>query len=1034
MSTRYVFPELFYAAGSPIVVGGRDRLSLRWILHPSIGLPRALFHVWKFDGVPSLNRTSINRELLHPGTLLSWPDGPSAAVEVNISVPTGSVVLSGYSAARGAGHLVDQKTIVGPVSSLPVMLIGSPISSVTVAGNANSVSTDGRVLPISQFVSDPHWKLVERIGLPATSPSFDGTGYPLDLQGPVGSEVDPVSAAIQRVKGGSPDLGWPGTTDRGASPEPFGTPEPGLLVNEELKPLVEAVAELLSLVAEPSEQAEREVIITTTAPRSIHGIDSSPSWRARARPSTIKPLESMLLAAGVDPFAALGLGFGTTMDITSPQISIAPIVTPGIYMITVHHKVLLKKEIPSFPKPLILTLDGELAALYLGELPALPALPAGLVDTGSIMRPRLDPPGETDGPWLEVVELSWAVPVTPIAKMARPTGYTIARGPPDEPMKIRTEKRLSGGWTSFIPALSAKSVKPTSVRFTEEGVPEALPGDPPIFTYSVTTHDWFGRWSPWVSTDHARVSVGPQIPALHRIQLFVEDTQLPTRNVSAAIEFTWDWSYRSPGKIYLRILVHAEGTNPPDVPGSVLIVGGPTVSDLILDFSSASKDLPPPGVEAITDEARGNLRKYRIEATGIQIDFGTNSKIRVTARARAEERIAPARLGAWSLDVHAVVASPIPPPPPFVPSAMLWASLPDPRGLSRTTLAWTGTAPMYAVYLADETALLRELNKPSPDLEISAADRLPALRSIDIARARRAFRRIADRVPTNSLEITLPRGSRLIHFYGVVPISSTGVEGSLPASANSYFAVATPVVKTPEAPELIARDRGGEIVLTVNVPVIRVSADRIEIFRAPSRHRAVSIEDAGPPIRSVDASLAAVSADSVQWEVIDPTPGPAWQSVFYRAVAYGATDRVRGVYGGKSSPSAAIEVVPSSGLLPDLADLRVEDVATEPDYRLVSFVSDVTLARTLLGVHVFTVQIVALDATVTIRRVTADTLALVNGSLPTAAEQGNSIFRYDPVNPRVGRNYAWVRRDIRAVIVQVMDPRGRATSLTNEIP
>jgi hypothetical protein len=42
---------------------------------------------------------------------------------------------------------------------------------------------------------------------------------------------------------------------------------------------------------------------------------------------------------------------------------------------------------------------------------------------------------------------------------------------------------------------------------------------------------------------------------------------------------------------------------------------------------------------------------------------------------------------AWSPNVSTQATSPIPPPPPFVPTAMTWASLPDPKGISRITLA-----------------------------------------------------------------------------------------------------------------------------------------------------------------------------------------------------------------------------------------------------------------------------------------------------------------------------------------------------------
>ncbi len=285
---------------------------------------------------------------------------------------------------------------------------------------------------------------------------------------------------------------------------------------------------------------------------------------------------------------------------------------------------------------------------------------------------------------------------------------------------------------------------------------------------------------------------------------------------------------------------------------------------------------------------------------------------------------------------------------------------------------------------------------------------------------------------STSLEIALPRGSKLIHFYGIVPISSTGVEGRLPAYGNSYFAVAAPIVKTPEQPVVIARDRDGVIALTVEVAEPRVQAGKIEIHRAPSSHRTSTVEMMGPPVTTIDASLGVRADGKIRWELDDTVPGVNWRSVFYRAVAYGATDRSRGEYGGKSLSSRAVEVVPTTTIPPSLSDIQIEDIAGFPDHRLVSFLTDVTLARTPIGVHTLVVRTVALDASVATRRVAADVLPLFT-TTPTPSEQSDSIYRFDPVNPRSGRTYAWVQRDVRAVIVEVMDPKGGTYRLTKEV-
>ncbi len=74
-----------------------------------------------------------------------------------------------------------------------------------------------------------------------------------------------------------------------------------------------------------------------------------------------------------------------------------------------------------------------------------------------------------------------------------------------------------------------------------------------------------------------------------------------------------------------------------------------------------------------------------------------------------------------------------------------------------------------------------------------------------------------------------------IHFYAIVPVSVTGVEGGLPSAGNDYIAVAVPDVQIAEPPTLIARDQGGVVSLRVEVAETRVPVSRVEIFRAAQR-------------------------------------------------------------------------------------------------------------------------------------------------------------------------------------------------------
>ncbi|WP_394836664.1 hypothetical protein LVJ94_07125 [Pendulispora rubella] len=1012
--TRYLFPELFHVVGAQIPVKGKARTALRWILHTSLGLPRALFRVWRYEKSLPTKGVALTQRTLDGGErLVTWNEGPAAAIALTVTVPAGaSFTMRAHSGATAVGHVVDVETVVGPATNASVVLFGSPLSSVTATGNGTITAT-ATIVAAYDLINADGWKLLETVGLPVDK-SFGGTGYPLDKQGPVGSELEPFDAAIRRVKEGSIDTGWPATTDRGTAVPAFVPPDASALVLDELKAVREQVRTLLRDVANPAEHAKATVHIKTRAPRSIHGVDAPARWQDQAQDADVQPLVSLLLPAATDSYAALALGFGTTVDVPAqlrtPVVTHVSATNPRalvFLMVTVEHEV--KMQLPAPLPPVTLSLAGELAALYVEPQNNAPAVPNGVSALSSAV--HLDPPGVRDGRWLEAVRVGWAAPQTLAGSQARPTAYAVARGFGTGAMEIQLEKRAAaGGWRTFVAASPPREQTPASVEYVEAGLPEVFPSEPNTAVYAVAATDWFGRWSGWASADHPRASVAPQVPA-------TRDIQVDVPSGTARVEFTWDWSHRSPKQITVRVVTPDQQV------------------DRVLDFSTATIDTPPAGVELIAGESRGNLRTYRVAIPGITFAFNVHPRITLSARTRATERVGFGAASAWSPERTTMVASPLAPPPPFVPAQMWWASVPDPRGVARSTLTWTGSAPSYVVYVADETAIRRELGLPSADLGTPPEARLPALRALDFGAARRAFKRLAGPLAQPSLPVELSRGSKLIHFYGIAPVGVTGVEGPLPAAGNAYFAVAAPRILTPEAPRLLARDAGGVVTLSIEVPETHVPVGRVTIHRAPNRARAVTLEHAGPPIAVLDGATAVRANGIARFTFQDIAPGRAWQPVFYRAVARATTDPSRGVYGGSSEATRAIDVVVTSATAPSLSDLRVEDVAAAPAHRLVSFLTDATLVRSTRGAHTFALQTIAADAQVGVRRVSADALPLLlQASAPAPTAQPDTIFRFHATDPRSGRNCAWVPRDVRAIVVEIADPSGRTTRQTWRAP
>ena len=867
--TRFVRPELFEAWGAPVVVENVERLGLRWMLADGLGLPTVAFQVWGWVGpLPTTTLTLTSTSPLPGVRLLRWGGGRVVAVQLTVDVPAGqTAVFRAMTGPRGTGQVADLDTVPGPVTGRAVVLSASAIASVTVTGSA-SVATTASALAVGAVVDGAGWRLLDRVGLPADS-RFAGT-YSLDPQGAPGADQPPPDAAMQRVKGGLPDAGWSPVTDLGVAAPPYDTPDASTLVTQDLAGLLDAVAKLLAVEPDPAKHADTWVDVGMRAPSSIHGIEGAARWQSRAA-GRVRPLGSLRLAAATDPAAALALGYGTTLDrrpkpapgVVGPGVVGPGAVGPGgvasgagavapsgvsiaaaaanpalqLFMVTVTHKIVVA-DVPVIGE---IVADGDLTAFHLAVPPEPVELPAGV----AVARTGLDRPAAVDRPWLEITEVSWASPPAVAAQRLVPPAYAVLRADGAGAPEALLEKRIAGGVEPFAASSPPDAEPAARVQFDDRGLPEAFPGEDPHVVYSVAAQDWFGRWSGWRSVDHTRSSVAPQVPAVSDVA--VNAVGGPPGASSASVDVTWDWSNRTPASIAVRTRVVASGSSLTPGAGSILQVGGPVVADHVVDFSTATPDTPPAGPVEIAERRVGDLRTYTITVPGLVVDHALADRIDVLVSASAVERVRPAVQGAFSQPASTTLVSPVPPPAPFVPAPMVWASLPDPAGISRVTLTWAGSAPSYAVYAADETSVARELGLPSPDLDVPPAQRLVGLRSQDLAAARRAFRRVASAVTEPAHAVELPRGSQLIQLHAVVGVSAHGVESAFPAASNDFLAVATPAMLRAATPTLRAHGRAGAVDLEVEVSEALVEVDRVEVYRVADRLRSGTLEAAGAP-------------------------------------------------------------------------------------------------------------------------------------------------------------------------------------------
>jgi hypothetical protein len=1043
--SRVFLPSVFTVSWTQGTQAEGAGAHLRWLLHPSAGLPRAHFQVWVRSQVTNrYNAIPVTpRDITGPAIILEWGGDPMAAAQALVTINTGqSLVLRAYDGPAGTGHMVDD--ITGSPGATVLSVVGSGIRSLTLSGTGRL--TGLQAMSMADFVNDPSWVLFERVGLPVGAGWGAGT-YPLDNQGRVGSETTPANAAVQRLQRGAPTTGWPATNDRGQAMPAWVAPAHGPFVAELQGSLLAAVREMLERVPEAHKHGQFRRESSVTPPRSIHGAALSEESRA-----LVAPLGSLLAAAGSDPFAALALGFGTFVPATAVTSKLSfttkAIVLPpnliGRIMVTVDHDVPVV-----LPGGKVVTFKTTLADVILNPVagPA-PAATSVTAQREVLRRPGndgglrfLDRPNGIDQPYLESVAVRWtrAVPAMADAPSARSYAVTRARGSLAHALLL--DQRTSGGHRPFVPVSAGSGILSAPCQLVDRGLPEPVGAEPPGTVYSVTAQDWFGRWAAWASADHVRQVTPPQVPALLRVELAPLGTPAVLQDAAVDIELAWNWADRSPEVITLEAKVHPEGTAPSTVEGTIREIGGPVVASATITFGGSPA--LPPGVERIDDPASGDVARYRVRLTGFRLAFGTHPRIAATARLKATEHVRPTSASAWSRSLATVAVSGLPPPAPPPPPGMVWGSLPDPGGVARAALTWPTTAGVtYAIYTADETALRRELGLPAADLHVPAHERLLALRGRNDAGSRRAFRRVADGVTVTPYEVELPKGSRLIHFFTAVAVSDRKVESPFSTSSNDWIAVATPRVATLETPRVTARPVPTGVLVEIELPPGQPAPTRVELHRTRLAAAVLDLDRMGPPV-----ATTAITTPAAGWQ-ISPLPGgghrlrftdtaaPAnWAPLWYRAVSWCDSNLVTGLLASRSPASAPFQTTRPASTAPVLT-LAGTPTRSAPDQPvLVRWSSSLPPDRTPAGVSAFRVVGRQTTATVT-RSANADEVRTYVGALPTP-DQATPIFRHHASDPALAQYAAWIDLPPSSpiqIVVQAIDPAGRTTTANVELP
>lgn len=1045
-------------------------LFLRWTVNPQAGLPSEPFKVWRRPAMPLAKEKDLQAEVVQLPplfTLLQFPE-PMASISLFLRTPApATVVAMTIDGAPTLDRVTDVKSKPLPANGVwRVEFYGARITGLLISGFATFDTLRGITQTAATDLKD--WELVETVGLPvdeAEWAALAGQSHGVK-QGLVGAELPAVVAAADRFKRGVNPLGWWPTFPNGHVAPDWDMPDPLDLVKEagaELLPMLREVASL-----PPDDQVTKLFTFTIKPPRNAAG-QTMPGQPGKAE---LTPIGLLQTIAASDPLLAVTLGFGTGYaDEDIPAVVLAdraffndPSRSDWDWMVTG----LWRKG-----------LDGKSKAVEYACIvprPAL-ALPAPApADLQSEFQGHLRPAAPNQS-WTCNVRTSWErFPLPnfgPVASFAYARRPTVAAGPA---IALLEDRGSAKGLKPIANTANAKDSEPTRQSATDATL--AIPNNPGSIgqRYGVATQTIFGLWSPWVS-DTLSVDQ-PDPPPLQILSADLSPSDPGSGSICPArlvCEISVDWRVRTPGEIDFRGRLYSVAERGDAPPPGAAVSGvqrslGAVETATKITFAGNIPGMSGGKVEAMNPEGTAlvapgpagqgsGARRYRVTVPnpdqpidpvanpGFSLNFAAKPHVGLLLEARGIDSIAPKHVGPWPERPAVAVASDPRSRPTTVLDLVQLASLPDAAGQCHAKVAWThqAAAAGYALYETTETKMLasRDLPDPAPSQTLSA--RLTALKTAFKNQPLRAdfVRRNAELLTGESADVALPRGSQVIHLFVVIPVSAGGVEGPWPSGPDADKALipwAAPRLAEPAPPtfEVTAlRSEGGDWSARLRVgtrPKSGAFPKQIDLYRVRVDDAARTLDSMGPPIATLSATGGGWTVNEgsengqsfIESVTGDDSPGGSWRRVWYRAVAWGGDDPVRGVRRGRSRPSPAAPVVIPPAADPDLSALSVSWPGGGVGDVLVSFASAAPAPDTILGPHKISVE-AGVPKGASLLSLSSP-LSAVGGAAPAS---GSGLWR-------TGNQYRLLLRrasvdDPLSVTVRISDPLNRSASRTLRI-
>ena len=538
--------------------------------------------------------------------------------------------------------------------------------------------------------------------------------------------------------------------------------------------------------------------------------------------------------------------------------------------------------------------------------------------------------------------------------------------------------------------------------------------------YGVASMDPFGRWSDWKETQLNLDARPPESPRLVALNVLPDKSRITGNSCphDLVIEVVWDWQDRSPklfelAGIFHRRLYMPDGTKdnghiPPTTYPAIFQTDNSTSTGslLLVTFASDSPPGTPPVFESVPtcvdplvtiqllpqevnqngQVVDGEMRRYRITRKEVNMIFNPDEEWFFTCFVKTAEwrndslfsdtvlPIAPGR----PPKLTSYVPNPIPAPPPvFVPPTILWAPLPDARGISRFRLSFDNIPSAtggYAVFRAFESKL-RDIADLPVITDTNLISRATDLRDIAMANVKclDAFTRLNTVLIPPVLsgmkveyEVELDGSMDGLAAFAVASVTR---EQETSAMSVPWLFVAIPRRDIPGLPILLLKQQNGTNTIACEFPKAP-RPSMVEFYRSQKEIIARDADLMGIPVASTVETA---------WQLLDeknnPVTSPAqlhhfvsaindttpasWFPYYYRARSIGNTDAVAGFIAGRSPQSNLVKVEKLPAALPLIKDEKA--IQSGSTGVILSFKSDALLEVTPHGT--FRVEVYAWDYT-----------------------------------------------------------------------